>query len=325
MRNRLLFAGKIAVSGGLIAFLVYRVDLAHFYAALRRVRIELFALGLLTSAASVFVRAYKWQLLLNPHGKRFSVRELSAVSFISLFFNNFFLGSLGGDIYKFYITGSGSASRTGPASSIIMDRATGVLVLALTAAVAGVFIHLDGGLLVSSSDLRAIGAACLAIFIATYAGFRILFRVGEWGFLKRFPKLGGLADDVAASTKIYAKHRGELFAACLLGFLCILLTSFALYLYSRAAHVEIRFLWWLFVNPIVSFLAMLPVSANGLGVQEGAFMVYLSRLGVDAASALLIALLPRIEVIALSILGGILYLFRNGGSMGAVEADDRLA
>jgi len=318
MKNRLFVIVKIMVSVGLVALIFYRVDMNSFFNALKETDIYLFMAGVFFSIASVFLRAYKWQLLLNPHGKKFSVCSLSSISFISLFFNNFFLGSLGGDIYKIYITGNQSLSRSGPASSIIMDRITGVLVLALTASVSGVVIYLEGGSFVSGRDVNVLLAACFAVFVLIYAGFKIMFRVRNLRIIKKFQRIDTITDRIATSIQLYERHPKAVFSSIILGFICILLTSLALYAYSHAAHIDINFMSWLFINPIVSFLTMVPISVNGLGVQEGVFIIYLTRLGIDPASSLLIAMLPRIEIIILSIIGGILYIFWNGNLPKAV-------
>jgi uncharacterized membrane protein YbhN (UPF0104 family) len=51
-----------------------------------------------------------------------------------------------------------------------------------------------------------------------------------------------------------------------------------------------------------------PISFNGLGVQEGAFMLLYQALGVPATQAFVLAIGPRITLLVFSLVGGLVYL-----------------
>ena len=55
--------------------------------------------------------------------------------------------------------------------------------------------------------------------------------------------------------------------------------------------------------PLVVLINMLPLSINGLGVTEGAFVVLYSRLGVPAEVALSAAILRRLVIVAITSIG----------------------
>jgi hypothetical protein len=60
--------------------------------------------------------------------------------------------------------------------------------------------------------------------------------------------------------------------------------------------------------PLINILIMLPVSIGGIGLQEGAFIYFFSRVGITAQEALTVALLFRGITILVSLPGGILYI-----------------
>jgi glycosyltransferase 2 family protein len=244
--------------------------------------------------------------------ENFSTLYICAVSFISLFFNNFFLGSLGGDFYKIYITGKDSDSKGGPASSVIMDRVTGVLILALMTSISGIVIYFTGSSLISSDNVAIIIGASLVLLLTVFTGFNIFFRVSNLSFINKFPRFAEIVESIIVSTKLYMEHPKIILASLGLSFIYYVIASVTMYFYVLAAGQNLNFILLLFINMIVTFLIMIPVSLNGIGVQEGAFVFYLTKLGINPASSLLIALLPRIDMLIFSLIGAVIYLTEGG-------------
>ncbi len=61
--------------------------------------------------------------------------------------------------------------------------------------------------------------------------------------------------------------------------------------------------------PVVILLTSLPISVGGLGVQEGALVIMLGALGVEAGHALLFGLVLRAASVVASLPGGLFYAF----------------
>jgi hypothetical protein len=59
---------------------------------------------------------------------------------------------------------------------------------------------------------------------------------------------------------------------------------------------------------LASFLILVPISFNGLGLQEGAFMLFFGAVGVEPTQAFVLAIGPRISLLVFSLIGGIVYL-----------------
>jgi uncharacterized membrane protein YbhN (UPF0104 family) len=62
---------------------------------------------------------------------------------------------------------------------------------------------------------------------------------------------------------------------------------------------------------IVSASMLLPISINGLGLQESVYVVVLASYGVPTANALGVALIMRLLMVCFSLLGGVLSLGWN--------------
>jgi uncharacterized membrane protein YbhN (UPF0104 family) len=68
--------------------------------------------------------------------------------------------------------------------------------------------------------------------------------------------------------------------------------------------------YWIMV-PMVTLLTLAPISLNGMGIREGATILFLTPLGISHATALSLAILWFAVFAAASLLGGVLYLI-NG-------------
>jgi hypothetical protein len=81
-----------------------------------------------------------------------------------------------------------------------------------------------------------------------------------------------------------------------------------MYYYGVAAGIPVSFVATLLIVPLASFLILVPISFNGLGIQEGAFMLFFGAVGVEPTQAFVLAIGPRISLLVFSLIGGLVYL-----------------
>jgi uncharacterized membrane protein YbhN (UPF0104 family) len=75
------------------------------------------------------------------------------------------------------------------------------------------------------------------------------------------------------------------------------------------------------VVPLILIVGAVPISPQGLGIQEGAFVFFLSSVGATTDQALAIALVLRVKSYLLAICGGLLWLGIR--SPQTIVSDDR--
>ena len=75
------------------------------------------------------------------------------------------------------------------------------------------------------------------------------------------------------------------------------------------------------VAPLVPLVSLLPITANGLGLTEGAFVLFYTQMGVPAEQAFAAAILRRLVTIAVSVPGGLMWL--RTGDVAAVAGESR--
>jgi hypothetical protein len=109
---------------------------------------------------------------------------------------------------------------------------------------------------------------------------------------------------------IYA-FRGRwrvLLAALAFSLLFRLGSVFGLYVQSLALHMPISFVWLMMAFSLIAVANSLPLSLNAIGIQEGAYVFCFGLAGIAAPQALALALLSRGVRLAVSLVGGVIYL-----------------
>ena len=72
---------------------------------------------------------------------------------------------------------------------------------------------------------------------------------------------------------------------------------------------------------MVSLLTLLPISMNGMGVREVGTIVFLAPLGIDEDSAKALAFLWFAVHLAVSVLGGLAYMFGHDKGVGGLSSE----
>jgi len=302
--SKILPVVKYALSFGLIATLITLTDLSEITDTIKKTNYKYLLIGLSLTSLSVLIRTYKWYSLLKVQGNTLPFGEIHSINYISLFFNNFFLGSIGGDAFRIHKTIKHSNQRSGAVSALIMDRATGIWMLAFI-----VLLSLSGFSVAerffTHHQFYMIIGCDLAFLIISMIVFCVL---PKKIYLKNTNKIISMFQSFLESFNVYRYHLQVVFLSLLLSCAFYIVNIFVMYIFSSAVDARIDLLKWALIVPVASFVSMIPISVNGLGIQEGAFFLFVKKMGVDSGTALLIASLPRIVMLLLSLFGGILYV-----------------
>jgi len=283
-------------------------DINGFAEALKKTNLHFYLISLGLIPVSILIRSYKWQLLLNVQGAKLSLLKIQVINYMSLFFNNFFLGTFGGDAFRSHKTMHSSSYRSGSVSAVIMDRLTGIWVLVLIVLISAVCTILTNQPIIGQGQSHLIIGVCLLVLSSSFTLFYLLSKFYKITRRIKFPRVVSIMQNIITSLRTYKYHKNILFFSFLLSFSFHVTHIISMYFCSLAANVHVNFIHWAMVVPLISFMVMIPISANGLGVQEGAVYLYLDRIGVDPASALLIAILPRIGMLLVSLIGALFYV-----------------
>ncbi len=269
--------------------------------------------GILLYLIPMLGMSLRWMILMRSQGLHISYRKATEYYFIGQFFNNFALGSVGGDAVRAWYAAKDFPDRKHAAVlTVLMDRAIGMGALGLNAVI-GVTVGLSMGLpsagQVAWVVFSVMGMIVLVITLVFCAPLRRLLHLG-----KLFAKLPGqksLAHVREALVLYEGKHKVLIWMVVLsiidqgVGIVCVMLIGMG---FGLQANV---LLYLLFV-PLAWMISSIPLTPGGAGMQEGA-LITLFRQAVKAkgtvAAATGMALMNRVMLVFWGLPGAIIYLF----------------
>lgn len=297
---------KALVSGILLVILLTQVDGRAVIAALADVRWSGVTAALALFIAGIFIRAYRWQLLLRGLAVRVPLHTLSALYFVGAFFNTVLPSGFGGDAVKAAELAHSSGKAGAAVGAVVIDRFLGIVVLLAM----GVAALLLAGAWVSPWLTWTI----TALFVAALAGYWLLRQ--RW-LVRRLSRLVPPRLLRPAAKPLRALYeglqgysRGTLAAALLVSLVfnvswigVNLLLGWALGIQATLAH-------YLVFVPLVSLSLLIP-SIGGLGVRELTYVGLFGSVGVPPEQALALGILVYAITVLTGLIGGVIYLVQG--------------
>lgn len=314
MRSRAFGLLKVVVSVGLIAFLLTRVDIGLLWGLISGADPWLLLVALALYLLAITLGCVKWWFLISPLGMKTPFSDLLAYSLVGLFFGNVLPSNLGGDVVRAYDLATATHRTEDAAISVLVDRLMGLVAFfAAAVVVALALVFMLGG----SLELEQIVAWVLVAFGALLLGLALLFsrRLTQRGaFVFDLPVLSRfrpMATRVFHALQVYRLSYGALLRAFLISFVIMVVTSFVQLAIARSMGLDIPAVYFFLFNPLIAFVLVVPVSVNGIGLKEAAFVFFFGLVGVAQPAALSISLVFHAIIVVSSLPGGALWLRRR--------------
>jgi uncharacterized membrane protein YbhN (UPF0104 family) len=299
-RKRWVGILQIAISIGILAWLLSRVGVRDVIDALSSLDPWYYALAGLVFLVSIAVRAVRWYVLLVPLGVRTPMLELFRLYLLGFFWNSFLPSGFGGDVVKAIAlrnaTGRGGASVT----SVLAERVVGLLATSLI----GVMVIPFSPTLFPPEAIYVVVGMCVAIIVGIWVvRLDILTWIGV-----RLPFLGPVvghrwAVSIQQALQTYdLKALGMGLLSSIPFTLCSILDN---YLVGLALNVDLSILYYAIYTPIISIVSLLPLSFNGLGVREYTYQVLFGMVGISPEQAIAMALMFNLLRFGAGLLGGL--------------------
>jgi len=293
----------------LLFYLLFRkVDFGQFMEALRNARLDYIGAGFLILWIGHTLCLFRWRMLLGLLIPVFSLARLFMIYCIGLFFNLAFPTAVGGDAVKMYYAGKHGESYAPSFAATFLDRDLGMLAMMIIACT-GTIIHpfdLPGIPVVLIVWLSFLGFILVNIGIFTPRLHGLL--IGVLCHVRLQPiaeKIGRISD----AFTLLGAHRSVLAGSLIISLINQLLVVTTIWIFARGLHIEVSFLYFPIFVPIITLISMIPVSLNGMGLREYAFMSLFGALGVPVASCVALGMLSTALIVASAIPGGIAYMF----------------
>jgi uncharacterized protein (TIRG00374 family) len=248
--------------------------------------------------------AYRWIVLLCPidPGERPALSAVIRIFFVSSFAGTFLPASIGGDVVRAFGLSQLRVAPGQAVASVLMDRLLGVVSILIMGIV--------GLMLAQTQDLasiRAIEVPLLVTGVVSLAAGAVVFsetaaRAAEQVAL-RLPvaAVRTLAGGLSRATRAYGRHHREL-ANVLAGSIGVqVLRIVQAYCLGRAVGITLPMAAYFAFVPLILLVMLLPVSINGIGPSQVAFVWFFGRAGVSEAAAFGLSVL----FVALGVVGNL--------------------
>lgn len=305
-RKHLKILLRSVVSLALLVWLACIVDWRDLFTVLSRIKLEWMALAISWIIVSVVISVVKWQMILRAQGIQLSWAQLWRAYWAGLFFNNFLPSSIGGDALRIVWVGKSTGDLAGATASVFVERVLATVGLSITGLVASFFV-LQVDLPVRSLFLILIVISLALLSILIWGGVPERFSQSQ-GRMIRF--LRGLESH---GTRLKGKWQMILLVILLsvLFQASVVAVNVAIF---KALHItSISWPDALYLIPVTSVAAMLPIGINGYGVREGAYVALLANYQVAAGTAFAASLLFAFMVSLCSLYGAWTWLVHYPG------------
>lgn len=307
--HSLALAAKVALSLGLLGYLLGRLPVDQFLGTLTSARPGWLAVAWAVMLGSNLLGAYQWGRLLQVVDIRIPFWKVCAYYHVGLFFNNFLPANIGGDISRVLDSSRYGPTRAAAFSAVLMDRLIGTVALAGLALVTALPVidrfHLT---LMYLALLGFFGLSVTLLWALFHPALlpaceRVLARVG-------LARLGPHLDDLAVRLEGY-RGQPRLLARMLAVAGLTQISRIAVHvLVARALGIRVPIVYFFLFVPLLAVIVSLPISLNGIGVREGAGIVMFGLVGVDRAHAFSLQFVTYLVAMVVSLLGGLVFLVR---------------
>ncbi|MDP1819263.1 MAG: lysylphosphatidylglycerol synthase transmembrane domain-containing protein [Acidimicrobiales bacterium] len=296
---------RITVSIGMLAVLIWRVPSFDASQVIPELTLRN-ALWLAVSAAltllALVLSALRWQKVLDALGLHAGLRRLLSHYLAGQFVSNVLPTTIGGDVLRVSRLSRETGESPSSFASVVLERLTGWLVLPIIS-VAGFLVN---------PPLQHLGTAtrvARGLALATLTGLVVvLAAVADQRIGGRFAARDGwrrFAGAVHLGLDRLRQRPGAAVSLLLVGFAYQFVLVLAAVAAAQALGLgeDAGLTALLAFFPAVAIAQVLPIGISGLGVREGAFVLFLTPLGVETEEAIALGLLLYLLNLGVSLLG----------------------
>ncbi|WP_425403454.1 lysylphosphatidylglycerol synthase transmembrane domain-containing protein [Hwanghaeella sp.] len=293
---------KFGVTVGLLSYLAQSIELDQALELAASAHPGSVVLAMAMVAAQQVIIALRWRFLASMKAETPTYGRFFRWTMEGLFFNQTLPSSVGGDAIRiFRLARDGGLRVSHATSSVLLDRAFGLLGIVLIAAIfLPTMFHL-----ITDPVMQQGVVLLLAAGLGGFAFFLILDglppSVRRWKIVAEFLNMSKQARHVLLSPPLLAKVGLSTAAGQTLA-----LSAF--YVLAQGLDVNVAYGVTMAVLPVAILIATIPVTIAGWGLREGVLIVALSYAAVSEPQALALSVLYGLVHVAVGLPGGLFWL-----------------
>lgn len=297
MKNKKSLYWKFGLGLLLFVLVITKINFKLSQDILSRVSLGNFLTVLCIYLLGQTLSAYKWSLISKHTGFTCTFGQYVRFYFQGMFYNQFLPTGVGGDIIKGYFLYQHDKTHLKPedaAASVLFDRISGVFVLLL--------LLLTGNILYFKQLPAWVNLIQLGVIAATALGTGLMVFLSYKRDLFKYP----IVRKILFFTHLYFdKILVKILAVSLLFHLMVVTIHI---LIGRDLNLNISWSYYLILYPATAILTSLPISLNGIGIREWAYLFFLGLVGIPSSAAFIFALYWAVLMLVTSLLGALFLL-----------------
>lgn len=308
MKKTLFTILRILVTAGILFFIFSKLEVSESMSIIGHSNISYLVISMLFMLGLSFIIAARWHQILKAYGFNVSLFKVFRVYMIAFFFNNFLPSTVGMDVVRGAYIVKRKSDLADVISTILLERWIGMLGIILYVSVIPVFF-------LSSIELT--------YFIYVSAGgvlISVIFIIAVWNdsvheLMSRliskikWLNIGSRINTLYLSLRTIRKHMHLFIVNLLLSVLIQVFFVFANYFIVLGQGLNITFIQLLIYVPLISIISMIPITINGIGLRDWAYITFFG-LGMKE-QAFSLSLTFFILLTVMSLLGGLIFIFEK--------------
>ena len=305
---------KIAFASTILFWIFHKVDGARVWGCVRYAKPSSIITGVLCCWLCVGLAGWRWHRLLRVFEITMPLWTLVAIAQIGQFFLMFLPGPAGDDLTRMLYIARFTKGRIGEAcTTVLLDRCIGlasILLLALAA------VPLQWKLLATTPQTRwmavgLVGGGCL-VFISGLVFLLTAPAVSKQFldfFISKIPK-EKLREELARMSSLLSENKQSIAMVVLVALGTQLLVCVTYVMAGIAVGIHASPLVWVSFLPIILAANAIPITIAGAGIREYLMVLFLGTLaGVETERALAASLIAFAMMLAVCLIGGVVYIF----------------
>lgn len=319
MRQLFFLALKIAVSGGLLYLALSGVNFPAIQARLGQISLIWIALAIAATLAQIGVAALRWREIANACDAHLSIPMALRFNLVGAFFNQTLPSTIGGDGARLWLLQRHGAGWQAATYSVLVDRAVGLIVLAVIVVVSlpwslSLIGNAHGRTALALLDLAAL-AGCVAFLVFGRLSWRWIQEIWPARHLHGCARL-------AAQVMFDARIGPRILVLSVLNHLLSVVIAWCA---ALAIAAPVSFGEMLLLIPPILLVTLMPISIAGWGVREQTMQVAFTYAGLAAADGVTVSLLFGAIYFIVGAGGGLAWLLSSEKGKRSILIEDDTA
>lgn len=286
---------QVCISTFVLFFILVNIDRKELYLVFSSLDFNWYFYSIFILGLNILVVSYKWRTVLKFQGYGYTYWYIFKLNWIAFFYNQFLPGRIGGDAIKaINLHQDRRKEGSNPSISVAIDRLYNLIGILILGLFSSIYLFEKNILIYFLTLLLLLSAIFIILILSTkllkYATpnrnnfyYKILLVLSETkGYINSFKK------------NVFMIFWGIIYA---------LLTIIMNYLLGIALGIGVSFEYYLYFLPIVYLATVIPISFGGIGIREGSYIIFLSKVGVSDERAIGLSLLSYFTHLVFSIPG----------------------